>query len=271
MPAPEDISVDYGDVRMHAVAQGSGPPVLLVHGFAQSHRTWAANMDALARRYRVMAIDLPGFGASTKVALGSLEQFENFLAYLLESQGLTSAHVVGHSFGGLLALGLALDQPHLVRSLTVLATAGMGPTTTDFRSKMVTAQSREEIRQAVSMAFHDPVRFNDVIDRSVEVQLAYRAEAGVLALLAKLGATTDAWISAVQSRLAEIKVPMLVLWGTQDRATPAAHADRVRGLPNAEVHLFEGAGHAAQLEAADAFNVRLLAFLDAQSDRARQE
>jgi pyruvate dehydrogenase E2 component (dihydrolipoamide acetyltransferase) len=228
-------------------------------------------MDALARRYRVMAIDLPGFGASTKVALGSLEQFENFLAYLLESQGLTSAHVVGHSFGGLLALGLALDQPHLVRSLTVLATAGMGPTTTDFRSKMVTAQSREEIRQAVSMAFHDPVRFNDVIDRSVEVQLAYRAEAGVLALLAKLGATTDAWISAVQSRLAEIKVPMLVLWGTQDRATPAAHADRVRGLPNAEVHLFEGAGHAAQLEAADAFNVRLLAFLDAQSDRARQE
>jgi pyruvate dehydrogenase E2 component (dihydrolipoamide acetyltransferase) len=189
------------------------------------------------------------------------------MAYLLESQGLTSAHVVGHSFGGLLALGLALDQPHLVRSLTVLATAGMGPTTTDFRSKMVKAQSREEIRVAVSMAFHDPVRFSDLIDRVVEVQLAYRSEPGVMELLARLGDASDAWISSVQSRLGEIKLPMLVLWGKEDRATPAAHAERVRSFPNAEVHLFEGAGHAAQFEAAEAFNAKLLGFLDAQPDR----
>jgi pimeloyl-ACP methyl ester carboxylesterase len=120
------------------------------------------------------------------------------------------------------------------------------------------------------MAFHDPVRFSDVIDRVVEAQLAYRAEPGVLALLAELGAATDAWIATVQSRLTEIKVPMLVLWGTQDRATPAAHADRARGLPNTEVQLIEGAGHAAQLEAVDAFNARLLRFLDARSAPERQ-
>lgn len=267
MPDPEDVSIAHGGVHMHAVAQGSGPPVLLVHGFAQSHRSWLANMAALASRYRVMAIDLPGFGASTKAALSSLEEFGQFMVHLLDSQGLTSAHVVGHSFGGLLALGLALDQPHRVRSVTVLATAGMGPTNSDFRAKIVRARTRDEIRDAIAMAFHDPVRFGDLIDKIVEFQLTYRSEPAVMTLLAKLGAALDEWIPNVQSRLDEIRLPMLVLWGKEDRATPAAHAERVRSFRNAEVHLFEGAGHAAQFEAAEAFNAKLLSFLDAQPDR----
>lgn len=260
----ESISVVHGDVQMRAFALGAGPPVLLVHGFAQSHRTWLANLEALASRFRVFAVDLPGFGASTKVALPRLEDYEDFLVRLLEGQGLASAHVVGHSFGGLMAMGLALDHPAQVRSLAVLGTSGMGPTLTDFRSKMAHARTRKEIKTVISRAFHDPARINGQIEAIVEGQLAYRAQPGVMELLAEVNDRGAAWIAAVQSRLNDIKVPMLVLWGSEDSATSPANADRVRGLPNVEVHLFEGAGHAAQFEAADAFNAKLMQFLDAQ-------
>lgn len=260
----ESISVVRGNVEMRAFALGAGPPVLLVHGFGQSHRTWAANLEALASRYRVFAVDLPGFGASTKVALPRLEDYEDFLVRLLEGQGFASAHVVGHSFGGLMALGLALDHPARVRSLAVLGTSGMGPTVTDFRSKMARARMREEIKAVISRAFHDPARINDLIESIVEGQLAYRAQPGVMELLAEVNDRGAAWIAAVQARLDEIKLPMLVLWGSEDSATSPANADRVRGLPNVEVYLFAGAGHAAQFEDAAAFNAKLMQFLDAQ-------
>lgn len=265
MADPDSISVVHGNVEMRAFALGAGPPVLLVRGFGQSHRTWLANLESLASRFRVLAVDLPGFGASTKIALPRLEDYGEFLVRLLDGQGFGSAHVVGHFFGGLMALRLALDHPARVRSLTVLGTSGMGPTVTDFRSKMARARTREEIKTVISRAFHDPARINDLIDAMVEGQLAYRAQPGVMELLAELNDRSAAWIASVQSRLEEIKVPMLVLWGSEDRATSPDHADRVRGLPNVDVHLFEGAGHAAQFEAAAAFNAKLMKFLDAQA------
>jgi pimeloyl-ACP methyl ester carboxylesterase len=89
-----EIPVTHNGVTMHAVAVGAGPPVLLVHGFAQSHLTWRANFDALAAHYRVLAVDLPGFGASTKVALDGLEAFGDTLLRLLDREHLDSAHVV---------------------------------------------------------------------------------------------------------------------------------------------------------------------------------
>lgn len=260
-----EIPVTHNGVTMHAVAVGAGPPVVLVHGFAQSHLTWRANFDALAAHYRVLAVDLPGFGASTKVALDGLEAFGDTLLRLLDREHLDSAHVVGHSYGGLVALGLALHRPARVRSLTVLGPAGLGPTVTDFREQIALARTPAEIKAAIRRAFRDPDRFNAAIDGFVQGQLAYRAQPGVMELLAELSRCSDAWMANVEARVEELKMPMLVLWGAEDGATPASQAERVRGLPNAEVHLFPGAGHAAQVEAAEAFNAKLLSFLDAQS------
>lgn len=262
MAEPENISFTRGAVTTNAIALGSGAPVVLVHGFAQSHATWVLNRDAIAAHYRVLAVDLPGCGSSTKVALKSLEAFSENLAGLLDAQGLDSAHIVGHSFGGLAALGLALEHPARVRSLALLATAGFGPTSSDFRKKMAHAGTAEEIREAILMAFHNPTQFSDPIDRAVQGQLAYRAQPGVMELLAELNRISEAWIVATASRIEEIKAPMLVMWGQEDQATPATDAKRVRGLPNVEVRLFENAGHAAHIEAAQAFNETVLRFLN---------
>ncbi|MEE8395171.1 MAG: alpha/beta fold hydrolase, partial [bacterium] len=264
MAEPENLSFTEGGVTTNAVARGSGEPVVLLHGFGQSQATWVLNAEAIAARYRVLAVDMPGFGSSSKIALDSLEAFAANLAGFLGSQGLDSAHIVGHSFGGLIALGLALEHPQKVRSLAVLDPAGFGPTSTDFRKKMAHASTAAEIKDVFNMAFHDPGKYNDAIDRGVQAQLAYRAQAGVMELLAELDKISEAWIVATAARIEEIKAPMLVMWGQEDRATPATNAERARGLPNAEIHLFENAGHAAQIEAAQPFNETLLRFLDSQ-------
>lgn len=266
MTEPENISITHGAVEMNAIALGSGPPVMLVHGFPQSHRTWMRNLKPLAARYRVMAMDLPGFGASTKIALESLEEFGAYLVRLLDKEGLEAAHMVGHSFGGLVVLRFALDHPDRVRSLSLVDPSGLAPTATDFREKFARARTQEEIREMYTFVFHDPDRFKDVIDMAVEGQAAYKAQPGVLDLVAELNDKTEAWISAVEPRVDEIKAPLLVMWGKEDRATSPANAARVSGLPNAEVHLFEGAGHAPQVEVAETFNEKLLSFLDSQSD-----
>lgn len=267
MPEPAELSVTHGDVRMHAVAMGSGPAVLLLHGFSQSHLTWRANLDALAAHYRVLAVDLPGFGASSKVALPTLEAFAGFLLRLLDQERVDAAHVVGHSYGGLVGLATALDHPARVRTLTVLGTAGLGPTVTDFRECWATARTAAEIKAVIRRAFKDPDRIDAAIDLAVQAQLAYREEPGVMDVLAELNDRSEDWGAAVQARVEELKMPLLVLWGAEDAATPASHAERVRGMPNATVHLFPGAGHAAQIEAAEAFNAKLLEFLDAQGGR----
>lgn len=262
MAEPENISFTHDNVTTNAIAVGTGAPVVLVHGFAQSLRTWVLNIDAIAARYRTLAMDLPGCGGSTKIPMSSLEMYTDNLVRLLDTQGLESAHIVGHSFGGLVALGLALEHPGRVRTLSLLSTAGFGPTTTNFRKNMAHASTPDDIRDAIFSAFHNPMKFNDPIEMAVQGQLAYRAEPGVMEQLAELNQISEAWITSTTSRIEEIKVPMLVMWGKEDQATPATHVERVRELSNVEVHLFDNAGHAAHMEAAQAFNETLLRFLD---------
>ncbi len=98
--------------RIRFYAGGAGDPVLLVHGFAGAASNWVEIAPELARTHRVLVPDLPGHGRSAPLpGAPTAAAYADSVAAIAEREGLWPAHVVGHSFGGLLALRLAVDRP----------------------------------------------------------------------------------------------------------------------------------------------------------------
>ena len=259
MTEPTTTVLEYEGVSVRVVSLGAGDPVLLVHGFASSLDAWGRNRAALARSYHVVCLDLPGFGQSSKVALERLEDFTGWLARVLDHFGLPWAHVVGHSFGGMLSAAFALEQPQRVRSLALVDSAGLGPRhSARYHEELTGGRTRDDARKALEEAFHDPA---SIPDSAVERAFAYFSEPGVQQLIPHLDRIRQAWDAHVQARIDQIGVPMLVVWGREDRMIPVANAERVRDLPNARIVVLGDCGHVPQVEAADAFNAHLLEHL----------
>jgi pimeloyl-ACP methyl ester carboxylesterase len=122
LPGFESTYTDVGDLTIHAVTGGDGPAVVLLHGFAQTWRSWRAVMPALARRYRVIAPDLRGVGGST-VTLGGFDKrtMAGDVAGLLDALGVTEAHVAGHDIGGMVAYAFAKSYPGRIGKLAIAA------------------------------------------------------------------------------------------------------------------------------------------------------
>lgn len=111
---------------MFYLDRGRGPALLLIHGMFGDHLDWEPILDPLARRYRVIAVDLPGFGASDKPDLDyTPEYFTRHLIELLRELGIGKATVIGNSFGGQIAMSLALAHPELVERLVLITTGGL--------------------------------------------------------------------------------------------------------------------------------------------------
>jgi pyruvate dehydrogenase E2 component (dihydrolipoamide acetyltransferase) len=108
--------------------QGGGVPILFLHGFGADLNTWMFNQPILAERHATYALDLPGHGGSSKqVGSGDVAALIAAVTDFMAAAGIARAHVVGHSLGGALALGLARADPQLIASLTLIAPAGLGP------------------------------------------------------------------------------------------------------------------------------------------------
>lgn len=260
MSTPEPFQIEHGNVRMHGFVQGSGEPVLLVHGVPSSLGLWAMIKDRVASRHKVIAMDLPGFGQSTKVALPSLEAFTDWLVRLLDYLHVPSAHVVAHSFGGMICLALLGRHSQRVRSLVLSDSIGLGPYTGgEFQRLIAAARTRDEIRSALRLNFHNPAF---IVDPIVEGYFAYLNQPGVPQVLAELNARRSAWEASVAAHLDAIEVPLLVMWGRNDRSVPAGNAERLRRVPGARVVVLDDCGHAPMVEKAQEFGTHLLGFLD---------
>src|SRR2546430_9719288 len=122
-------TITIDGVNIHYVCGGSGPPLVLVHGLGSSAAVeFYYNLEPLAARHRVLAIDLPGFGKSDKPMLKyTIDLFVKAVRDLMACEGLERAAVMGVSMGGRVALGLALDSPELFERLVLVDALGVGP------------------------------------------------------------------------------------------------------------------------------------------------
>src|SRR6516165_11276171 len=125
---PRDIEVAGRRLRYLDLGEGDGAPVLLVHGFGADLNTWMFTQPALAATRRAVALDLPGHGGSVKdVGAGNAEGLTDAVEGVREALCIERVHLVGHSMGGAIATLAALRRPERVASLTLVASAGLGP------------------------------------------------------------------------------------------------------------------------------------------------
>jgi pimeloyl-ACP methyl ester carboxylesterase len=128
----EERASDFRGTRVKALVGGpaDAPPLVLLHGLGGSRSNWAFLAPELARTRRVLVVDLPGHGRSSALpAAPGLGPYADRVAKLLEDEGLAPVDVVGHSFGGLVGIRLAVRRPELVRSLVLAAAAGITSST----------------------------------------------------------------------------------------------------------------------------------------------
>jgi pyruvate dehydrogenase E2 component (dihydrolipoamide acetyltransferase) len=236
--------------------------VLLLHGFGGDLDNWLFNLDALADKHRVLALDLPGHGESVKtIPDPSISGLAKFVGKFLEVVEAPSAHIVGHSMGGAIAMQMANECPERVKSLGLICSSGLGPEiNSDYLQGFIEAQSRRELKPVLQQLFADESLVNRQL---VDDVLKYKRLDGVDAVLRTLSAML---LSDTETILSDKVVasgkPTLVIWGEQDRIIPVAHARNfsASGGSSVEVEIFDSAGHMVQMEKANDVNRRLLKF-----------
>ncbi len=253
-PEPETIDADGTAINLLRMGDSEGPPIVLIHGFGGDLNNWMFNQPMLAERHRVYALDLPGHGRSAKdVGAGDLASLSATLLSTLDALEIESAHLAGHSLGGAIALQAALDRPEQVASLTLVASAGLGPDIDmDYIEGFVRAGRRKEMKQVLQALFADP----GLVSRDmVEELLKYKRLDGVERALTAIAGTVFAegrQANVLGHRLHELDTPAQVIWGAEDRIIPAAHAKETPATVKA--HILEGAGHMVHMEKAGEVN-----------------
>ncbi len=250
---PETVEVGGEAIRYLKIGH-EGPAVLMIHGFGGDLNNWMFNQPMLAEGHQVYALDLPGHGGSSKsVAAGGVDGLVSVVDAFMGAIGLDAAHVVGHSLGGAIAMGLALANPARVQSLTLVCSAGLGEEIAqDYITGFITAGRRKDIKPVIQLLFADP----SLVSRDMlEDILRYKRLDGVDSALRAIAGSVfaegrQAWTA--RDRLGTITVPIQAIWGREDRIVPVAHCD---GLPGAiGVHVFDNKGHMVHMEAAPEVN-----------------
>jgi len=256
---PEKIVVGGRTLRYLRRGQGSDV-VILVHGFGGDLNNWLFNHEALAAGRTVYALDLPGHGESSKdVGAGTLHELAQAVAAFMDAAGVSAAHLVGHSLGGAVALALAASEPQRVRSLALLASAGLGAEIdAGYIEGFVTAANRNALKPHAAKLFADA---RLVTRRLIDDLLKYKRLEGVEASLRLLSENLFAsgrQATVLREELARLRQPVLVVWGSEDQIIPARHAS---GLPSSvQVELIPAKGHMVMMEAAGEVNRLLNAF-----------
>lgn len=245
------LTLRVGGLDVAHVRQGTGPPLVLVHGAAEDHRSWRFQLDALSAVATVVAWDEPGCGRSSAppedVGLDGIAQA---LAALVETVG--PAHVLGFSWGGTLVLELWRQRPDLIASLVLADTyagwSGSLPAEeVEARVAAVTAALDAE-NPAPSV----PGLFSgSPSPEAVALMAEMAADVRPATLRRSLALMAGADLSGV---LPTIGVPTLLLWGEHDVRSPLSVARAFEAaIPGARLRIIPGAGHAAHVEQPEAF------------------
>jgi pimeloyl-ACP methyl ester carboxylesterase len=249
-------------LSFHYLVEGAGPPLLLLHGHGGSCRSWHHQVPDFSKSYRVICLDLRGFGESAKPPGSySAELLAKDAAEVIRQVAGGPAHVLGHSMGGGIALQLALDAPELVRSLCIVnSQAHFVPE--GFVVRFVMWASRWIPRllgfkahgKSVAAAYLPDSKFAAERERFIEHWTKNDLQ-GYLAAARGLD-TFD-----IRSRLGEINAPTLVVGSEQDILPMEAKQDLVARLKNARLVVVKDSRHLVTLDQPEMLNRTVLEFL----------
>ena len=267
-PVPESGFAEVNGARLYYEIMGDGEPLVLVHAGIADGRMWEGQLGAFARRYRVIRYEMRGFGRSVMVK-GPYAHREDLRA-LLDSLGTEWAFLVGCSMGGGTIIDFALEHPGRVRALVLVGSAVSGFESGDDSpeqwEELVAAEDAGDLGRVceleVQIWVDGPYRGPDRVDPGVRDLVR---EMNLIALqneASGLGTELPLEAPAV-NRLAEIRIPTLVIVGGRDRPGTTEAADLLhRSIPQARRTVMPGTAHLPNMERPQEFNRIVLAFLD---------
>lgn len=249
---------------LHVTDIGSGPAVLMLHGIGGSADSFAPQFDELGERLRLLAWDAPGYARSADPATSlTLDDYADAAAEVIrEHCGDAGAHVLGMSWGGVIATRLALRHPGLVRSLVLgSSTVGSGATAEGAAAMRARGDQLAELGSAEFAARRAPKLLSDMA-AAEEIRSAVTAMAEAIRLPGYRCAAESMAATDHTADLPGIDIPTLVLCGDADTVTglPAGQV-LAGGIPGAVFVTVHGAGHLANQECPAAFNAWFESFI----------
>ncbi|MCU0758109.1 MAG: alpha/beta hydrolase [Steroidobacteraceae bacterium] len=266
--------IEVDDVKLHVKDQGAGPAVLLIHGSSGDLGDWDGWMPTLlGKGWRVVRLDLPGFGLSGPAVNGnySIDRMLSLVDGLMDERGIERFAIVGTSYGGPVAFRYAATRTDRVTGLVVMNSAGIeyGKQEVDPKSgekKFYAASvsdtvSREATAAGLRKAFIDPARLTEAwVDRKVDF-------ANIVGRDREAALSIDQYVRGSPERvLAHVRAPVLVFWGGANRSLSQETADRFQAALTRAVYrekvVQAGGGHLMHVELPAATVTTVAAFLE---------
>ena len=259
--------VSVNGLKLYYESEGEGAPVVLIPGFAAGRWIWFKQTAELSRRFRVVIFDPRGVSASDKPeGSQTITLLADDIAHLLETIGIESAHIVGASFGGFVAQEFALKYPAMTQKLVLCCTSFGGPNhvvpapeTLQALASTKGLNSEDRMRENLLLAFTpEYVRtHSDEVDHIVRMRATNEVPEHIY--LSQLQAAMS---FNVESRVAEIRSPTLVLSGDADVIVPVQNSRNLaEKIPGARLQIIEGGSHTFFIEQAGEFNRIVTQFL----------
>jgi pimeloyl-ACP methyl ester carboxylesterase len=271
-----ELATDQGVLRYHEA--GEGPPLLLLHGSGPGVTGWRnfrGNLAAFAEHFRCLVLEFPGFGVSDPTDQHPMVAAPAAVLRLLDGLGLHQVDVIGNSMGGIVGLQVAAAHPERVRRLVTIGGIGRnifspGPGEgINLLVEFTEDPTRERLVQWLHSMVYDPaVVTEELIEErwlqatDPETLASARRMYGRQAMQARSAAAASSDTPPYWAMLHKIQARTLITWGRDDRVSPLDMAlIPMRTIPDAELHVFPNCGHWAMIEAKEAFEATVLAFL----------
>ena len=265
--------VQVDGLKIRYLEEGKGPAVLLLHGasLGSSADVWERNLSPLADcGLRVIAYDQPGFGGSDNPEDYSVAYRRRFIFQFMDALEIRRAHLVGHSQAGIMAVGLAFEQPERIFKIVILATGSLLPPLEG--GKQSGAREGEEgtvtepgLKDSRALLEHN--LFNHSLITAAELEKRHRMSVGknFQAFLERSYAAQKGVAKEgvpLWQRLDQVPVPLLFIYGKQDRGSAAERAALLKQrYPRLNIHVIDRCKHLAQWDAASEFETLCGRFL----------
>jgi len=278
--------VEIGGPTVSSLIAGGGPEqVVCLHGLGSNKASFFETVSALTPEHTVHALDLPGFGSSSKPARAPYDAawFADCVGRYLDSMAIDRAHVVGNSMGGRVALELALDHPERVASLSLLAPAVafrrkrelaplvrlLRPELAAIPHPMRAAQVRETFWSLFARPERlDPAAADIVADEFCQTYRSRSARVAFFAALRNIYLDAPHGEKGFWTRLAGLEPPALFLWGDHDRLIPAGFSRHVADtLPGVRQEILAECGHVPQVELPEQTNAMIAELIEENGAR----
>ncbi len=268
---PSSHFINWRGAELHYTDEGSGYPVLMIHGFGGSLRNFTKLADNLKGQFRVVRIDLPGFGLSDFPDMGNkpdyIQMYRDYLTFMFDTLHLDSVYVMGNSMGGGIAWIAAADHPDKVKKLVLLASAGYDVANISGKLTMFKYKSVGHVfDKGMPMFMSEGGLKSCYADKSKADPAIWtlnnhftNREGNIQNMLA-LARSKQIPDSTI---ITKVQCPTLIVWGKEDAIIPVEHAEKFhRDIKNSRVIIYDPCGHVAMQERSDDLTRDFLQFVN---------